>query len=310
MENAPAPAATQATTTSTPANSSGTPATETPAAKPKSMREELAEVFKKHGGYKTKAAGRDHTVETFEAFERHAQRGLPLESTLEDVAKQRAELEPMRKLRADLTGDDDSAAEEALEKLLGARFDALAEKRILRQIQREESMKDYSPRERELRMQLEKERAERERIAGEAQQREQAAKQQREQAEIRQHLDSMSTTATGILEKLGITGKLQPLAVRMMTPMLEAALVAGAPVTVEHMAPRVEAQLQELFAWAMKSSSDEMLGKMLGGDFDKRYRKVLLGTLNKPTQPATPAPTSAPAEKADGSAQFWVRKHW
>lgn len=308
MESA-APAAAPATTAATD-NTATKPATQAAAEKPKSLREQMNELLKSSGGYKMKAGGKEVAIDSFDAFERYAQRGQPLEATLEEVAKQRAELEPQKRLLAALTGDDESAADEALERLLGNRFDALAEKRILRQIQREESMKDYSPRERELRMQLDRERAERERIAGETKQREESARQQREQAEVRQHLDSMSATTTGILDKLGISGGLQPMAVQMMRPMLEAALRAGVPMTVEHMAPRVEAKMQELFVWMMKSSTDEQLAKHLGSDFDKRYRKMLLGKLDKSAQPAAAPTQSAPAERADGSPQFWQRKHW
>lgn len=314
----PAPAEAVATTNAEPQQPTDAPPK--PAA-PVNPQSELDAVLKKLGGLEVKAGGKAHRVDSMEKLIRYAQRGLPVEQSLEEVARAKAEMEPLRQLLQQLQSGDEDAAESALERLLDSgKLDKVAERRLRRQYEREKSMEGLSPRERELSAQLEQERAEKAKYAEE---RKRAEMQQREAMEakqveaIRNHMASTVSEAFKLMD-LG-DGKLEAVALDFMKPIIRATLNAGMPLDAQALADRVGPMLEQVHKFqlkasknkpymseavqeALKDADDETLLKFFGSDVGKRYRQALLKQLKggnsqpAPSQPSgetKPAPTGS-----------------
>lgn len=271
---------------------------EKPAA-PVDPKAELEAVLKKLGGLEVKAGGKAHKVDSVEKLIRYAQRGLPVEQSMEQLARQRAQLEPVQQLLAQLQSGDDDAAEQALERLLDSgKLDKVAERRLRRIYEREESMKGLSPRERELSAQLEAERSEKMRLATERKQfeeRQRAAQEQQQVAAVKEHI---SGAMTATLDKLGLPPKMEALAVEFMKPVIRATINAGMPLDPEVLADKIQPLFDEMLGYRVKNLEGESLLKFLGDDVGRKVRKALLAQLN-----STPAPkTAAPEKPADSAA--------
>ena len=219
MSETTAPAAAPAEATTAPADTAQTPQG-APPAKP-DPQAELEAVLKKLGGLEVKANGKAHKIDSVEKLMRYAQRGLPVEQSLETLAKQRAELEPMAALVEQLRSGDEDAAEAALERLLDSgKLDKVAEKRLRRIYEKEKQFEGMSARERELAQALEAERGERARLAAERkalEQRQQEAQEAEQVKAIQQHIGG---TVTQALEKLGLPPRMEALAFEMMKPVI------------------------------------------------------------------------------------------
>lgn len=270
---------------------------EKPAA-PVDPKAELEAVLKKLGGLEVKAGGKAHKVDSVEKLIRYAQRGLPVEQSMEQLARQRAQLEPVQQLLAQLQSGDDDAAEQALERLLDSgKLDKVAERRLRRIYEREESMKGLSPRERELSAQLEAERSEKTRLATERKQfeeRQRAAQEQQQVAAVKEHI---SGAMTATLDKLGLPPKMEALAVEFMKPVIRATINAGMPLDPEVLADKIQPLFDEMLGYRVKNLEGESLLKFLGDDVGRKVRKALLAQLN-----STPAPKTATPEKPADSA--------
>ncbi|MCA3125223.1 MAG: hypothetical protein ING90_21505 [Rhodocyclaceae bacterium] len=270
---------------------------EKPAA-PVDPKAELEAVLKKLGGLEVKAGGKAHKVDSVEKLIRYAQRGLPVEQSMEQLARQRAQLEPVQQLLAQLQSGDDDAAEQALERLLDSgKLDKVAERRLRRIYEREESMKGLSPRERELSAQLEAERSEKTRLATERKQfeeRQRAAQEQQQVAAVKEHI---SGAMTATLDKLGLPPKMEALAVEFMKPVIRATINAGMPLDPEVLADKIQPLFDEMLGYRVKNLEGESLLKFLGDDVGRKVRKALLAQLN-----STPAPKTASPEKSAEAA--------
>lgn len=316
--SAPAGGGSSQATPSTPANTNATQApaqgatTTAAPTKPPDFRSELDAMLKKAGGFKTKAAGRERVIDSAEQLERLIQRGLPIEDSLQEIAKEKAALAPKAKLLAQLESDNEEEVEKAIEQLLGSKLDRVSERRVMRQIQREEALKDHTPRERELMQSLEAERAERMRLANETKAQQAQAQQRAEAAKTREYMDSMANTAGAALKMLDLPEALHPMALNVMNPILSAAIDAGVPVSPEVVSQKVESVLSGILTWAMKSKTEAGLQKMFGSDFDKKYRKALLAAL--PGQNGTQQPPaqqqSSQSSTEPGVSGFHLRRSW
>lgn len=289
-----------------PATDGASPAAPQTAA-PTNPLAEVEAALKKAGGLKFKANGKEHAVDSLEKLQRLAQRGLPVEESLQDIARQRSEMEPIKALLEQLQGDDEEAAEAALERLMRDKFDRVAERRLRKQYEREKEMEQLSPREKELRAALEQERGEKKRLAEAQRQREeQAQKAEAERATnaVRQHIESNVVKA---FELMDLPPKLTPIAVDFMKPIIRASLSAGMALDPQVLADKVRPVLQELFTYQVKSLEGEKLLSLFGDDVGRKYRQALLGRLQQPKEAAA-APEAKPAAQPTGG---WdPRKMW
>lgn len=273
-------------------------------APPADPQAELEAVLKKLGGLEVKAGGKTHKVDSIEKLVRYAQRGLPVEQSLETLAKQRAELEPVAALLGQLRDGDEDAAEAALERLLDSgKLDKVAERRLRRLYEREQQMQGMSERERQLAQALEAERAEKGKLAKE---REDFQRRQQEEAEAQQvnaikaHIGESITKS---LELMGLPPKLEAVAVNLMKPIIRASIQAGMPLDPQVLADKVQPVFDELLAYRTKNAEGEALLKLFGDDLGRKYRKALLAKLESGNAPKAAAP--AKADAAPASPKGW-----
>lgn len=306
-DEAAAPTAPVVVPTETPA-----PLTPVAAVDPKA---ELEAMLKKMGGLEVMAGGKKHKVDSIEKLIRYAQRGLPVESSLEEISKQRAELEPVAALFHQLQNGTEEEQEAALEKLLDSgRLDKVAEKRLRRAYEREKSMEGLTPRERELQAELDAERGNRSKLEKE---REEVAKKEAAAVEAQQ-VTSIKTHISGAIVKslellnFKVAGdpnapddpnarKLEPIAVEFMKPIIRATLNAGRPLDPEVLAEKVRPMLDQLFEYQTRGLEGDALLKRFGGDVGKRYRAALRAQLEGGG--AKPAPKVP--EKQEEPKSIW-----
>ena len=264
-------------------------------------RQELEALLKKMGGLEVTAGGKKHKVDSVEKLVRYAQRGLPVESSLEELSQRRAEMEPMAQLLRQLQTGTEDEAESALEKLLDSgKLDKVAEKRLRRQYEREQQMEGLSPREREMKAELESERGARTKMEKERQDQEKtqaAAVEAQQVTAIKTHISGVITKT---LESLGLGDKLEPIAVEFMKPIIRASMNAGRALDPELLAEKIQPMLEQLFELQTKNLDGEALLKKMGGDFGKKYRAALRAQL----QGGGEKP-KAPDEKPAATAPKW-----
>lgn len=263
---------------------------------------ELEAMLKKMGGLEVMAGGKKHKVDSVEKLIRYAQRGLPVESSLEELSQRRAELEPMQQLLHQLQNGSEDEAESALEKLLDSgKLDKVAEKRLRRQYEREQQMEGLTPRERELKTALEQERESRtklEKSRQEQTQKEAAAVEAQQVSSIKTHI---SGAITQTLEKLQLGDKLEPIAVEFMKPIIRASMNAGRPLDPAMLAERIQPMLDQLFELQTRNLEGEALLKRMGPEVGKRMRAALLAQLKG----GAPSPAAKTEERASEPKSIW-----
>ena len=307
-----APVAPAANTTTTPDAA--------PAAEPKAPANPFANLeaeLKKAGGLKVKVNGKERAVDSVEAMRRGLERGLAIEDSLGEVTKQREELEkkiaPRAKLLDDLTSEDPQVARAAAKKLFGPRFLDLAAAEIQEAMAAEAQHKDEHPEAKRWRMQAENERAQREALEG--QRKEFEAKQQaaQQQAQTNAVLKEMSDATIAALKLADIDPKDEPEALQVMLPLLQKMIYSGVKLDPQILAEAIEARNTSNLQWHMKKMGPAGIAKLLGSDFEKAYRKVLLEKHAGAGKAATPAQNGeqpaqqAGANPAFGSPSFWKR---
>jgi len=298
---------------------STTPASDVaPAAEPKAPANPFASVeaeLKKLGGIKVKVNGKERAVDSLEAMKRGLERGLAIEDSLGEVTKQREELEkkiaPRAKLLDDLEGDDEEAAYAAARKLLGPKFLNMSAREVQAAMQAEEQHKDEHPDVRVWRQRAEAERAQREEL--ENHRKEFEAKQQaaQQQAATNAVLKEMSDATVAALKIADVDAKDEPEALQVMLPLLQKMIYAGTKLDSQVLAEAIEARNTQNLQWHMKKMGAAGIAKLLGTDFEKAYRKVLLEKHAGAGKVATngveqPAQQQAP-NPAFGSPTFWKR---
>ena len=214
-----------------------------------------------------------------ERVRRLVERGAGFESELENVAKSKAELAPLAELRALMESGDEDAIERALEGRLGKKLDKIAERRLMREIQREDKYKDMTPRERQMAEELEKANAERESLQTERKTAAERAKQEQEQAEVAQYQGAITESITKTLDMLKLPPKIDALAASFMQPLLKAELESGMLLDPAARAEKVEAVLSGIQEWRLANLEGEALLKALGPGVDRKVRAALLARL-------------------------------
>jgi hypothetical protein len=230
-------------------------------------KQELEAMLKKMGGLEVNAGGKKHKVDSVEKLIRYAQRGLPVESSLEEIGRQRAELEPVAQLLQQLQNGSEDEAEAALEKLIDSKL---------------------------------------EKAQQEIEKKQQAAQEAQQVASVKSHISGGIVKALELLD-FKVAGdpnapddanarKLEPIAVEFMKPIIRAMLNAGRPLDPEVLAEKVRPMLDQLFEYQTRGLEGEALLKRLGPDVGKRMRAALLAQLNGGGAKAAPKASEAPSE--------------
>jgi len=248
---------------------------------------------------RVKAGGKEHEIISREQLERILQRGLPVQQSLEELAAERARIEPVAAaLKALSEGDEDSALE-VLSQLLGdEKLMKVSERRLMREVEREKKMSGYTERERQMAAQLEQ--AQAQRAQWERQQAEAKAQAERQRAEegMRQASAHIAESVSGALESLGLPKELGPQSMAAIRPLVQASIAAGAPLDPTQLAEEVREYHQSAVQWAAGKLQGEALLNFFGPEVAKNYKAALLAKLRGAPAPAT-APTNA-AKPAQG----------
>lgn len=278
----------------------------------------------KKQAYKFKAEGKEHVVDSEEKLRRLLERGAPFESTLAKIKKQQEELSPLMQLKERLASPNDDETEAALEEALGERFDALALRRIQKQMEREKSYEGLSPRETQLVQALERERQERQTYEQRIKQTEQAKRAEQAKVEQAQILKSLAESAEAALKKAGFKGTaLEARALDVVRPIMAAMIQAGQEINPDVLAEKMTGAFEDQLSWRLsslgpspavakmfESMSDEIMAA-LPKSFEDRYKALLLkrhreGLAGAPTPTKTPEPNATSSTgPAFGTPEWW-----
>jgi hypothetical protein len=262
---------------------------------------------------RVKAGGKEHEITSRAQLERILQRGIPVQGALEELASERARIEPvLERLKALAEGDDDSAMG-ILEELMGdGRFSKLAEKRLMREVEREKKLSGYTERERQMAAQLEQAQAQRSQWERQQAEAKQSAEKQRSEAGIRQASEHIAQTVGGALESLGLPRDLGPQALAMVRPLVAASVAAGQPLDPASLAEELKGQLEQSVQWAASKLQGKALLDFFGPSVGKAYKAALLEQMRGGSAvPVVPANGAAPAHSTE-PAGVWNprRREW
>jgi hypothetical protein len=257
--------------------------------------------------WKIKAGGKEHEIKSREQMERILQRGLPIHQSLEELKAEKEKLEPVTAaLRALAEGDEDSALE-VLESLMGDRFAKVAEKRLMREVEREKKMQGYTERERQQAAELERLQAQRSQWERQQTEAKQAAEKQRAEVGITQASQHIAETVGGVLESLGLPKDLGPASMAALRPLISASIAAGTPLDKEALADEVREYHATAVQWAVKGLQGKALLDFFGADVGKAYKAALLEQHRG--RPATaPAPNGTPAKPTEPTGAWDPRR--
>ena len=270
-------------------------------AEPRPLAEEFEALLKARGGaLKVKAGGKEHDVKSLDQLIRYAQRGIPYEQSATELAEQRSKLEPVLGLLQALNGDDDTA-QQALDALLGERHVKLAERRLLKEMQKEKSLEGYSEREKQMARQLQSLQQQQAKAEAERKDASTRAEQQAQQARLAQHGKHLSEVAMKALETAGLPTQLGPESLALLRPLMEASLRSGQELDPQALAEELTAQHQAQLKWATSNLEGEKLLDFLGPELAKRYGAALLARHRggQPQGSSSGATSSAPTPKSE-----------
>lgn len=259
--------------------------------------------------WKIKAGGKEHEIKSREQMERILQRGLPIHQSLEELRTEKEKLEPVAAaLRALAEGDEDSAME-VLESLMGDRFAKVAEKRLMREVEREKKMQGFTERERQQAAELERLQAQRAQWERQQVEAKQAAERQRAEAGITQAQQHIAETVGGVLESLGLPKDMGPASLAALRPLISASIAAGTPLDKEALADEVREYHSAAVQWAAKGLQGKALLDFFGPEVGKAYKAALLEQHRG--RPAVVAPVGgAPPKPQEPSAWDPRRRDW
>lgn len=287
--------------------------------KPPSILDELDGVLKKHGGFKTKANGKEVALTDAKALERHLQRSFGAESRAEEVSKKEAEaqrvLEVLDRVRgaksgreraqllASLAGDDEGAFREAAEEFLLERIERQKEN---------EKLPPEARAEREARRRAEAELAR-------LQQRDEEQRAQQEQAQFRRELSQTREMVTQLAVKALGDAKVSKEAAPLMMPALiqhmKKAQAAGLPLTPEEIAGEVtKAHDSMATGWLKSMEPTALLDKLTAVGLDKALARAIFERAQsqrgavpgvRPAQPASVAQMVEQTQPKRLDASYW-----
>ena len=282
-----APAAPAAPVTA-PTNAPAAPPVE---AKPVDPMAEALAALDKAGGLRIKAGGKEHKL-TSEQVRRRLEQAMPVEQALESVAKQRQELEPKAKLLEVLENGSDDEREAALEKLLGSKFLSVAERRLIKQMEQEQKFDGMSERERQLAQQLEQERSEKSRLAQEKAAFEKAQRDAEESAEVARYQQQIGEVCVAALKQLELPDKMEPMALRLIKPVLHELMAQGQMPTPDFLASRIDDVLTGLVEWRFSGARSETALKRFAPALREYSAAQLKAIQASRNQPSAPPPSS------------------
>lgn len=279
----------------------------TPAPPPVDPRREHLDALDKHGGVEVKVGGKVVKMTT-EQLIRNAQRGLPVEEGFAALSKQREELAPKLKLLEQLEKGNDDEQQEALEKLLGSKFVSAAEKRLIREMQKESKFEGMTERERQMAQQLEAANGEKNRLAEEKAAFEKAQRDAEESKEVAHWQNVFGGIAVGALKSLELPEKLEPLALKLVQPIMKELMSSGTLPTSEDLAQHIDEILSQLVDWNMKGARGEKALKRNAPAL-REYSRAQLAALSKGSGLKS-APVQSAKSEAAGSNGTKITPIW
>ena len=241
-----------------------------------------------------KAGGKQHRITSLEQFERYAQRGIPVEENLQQLSKMREEIQPTAQLLSRLKDAEPDEVEGILEQLVDSgKLTAIAEKRLLRQLEAEKKTEGMSEGERRMARELESLRAEKQRFEAERQQRAQTERQQQEEAQANYYRQQIGSTVVEALKLMDLPPELNANAVEFMKPMLRQLIDNGVEINPQLLAERARPFFEKVNSWTkrgLESLDGEALLAALGPNGEKRVRQAILAKLQAAQPNGTPKP--------------------
>lgn len=227
--------------------------------------------------FKVKAGGKDHEIKSREQMERILQRGLPYQQTLEEIAAERAKVEPVAAaLRALSEGDEESALE-VLSGLLGdEKLVKVAEKRLMREVEKQRRLEGLTERERQMLTENERLKSEREQWTLQQQQLQAQQEQQRAQAGIQQASAHIAETVQTALSSLGLPKELGPQSMAAVRPLIAASISAGQPIDPKALAEELREYHQSSVQWAAGQLQGQPLLDFFGPAVVKAFKAAVL----------------------------------
>ncbi len=279
----------------TPGQAQGQP----PAEKP-DVAAELTALLKSRGGLVIKAGGKEHRADDASKLLTWAQRGIPMQEQMEALSKQRQQLEPFARLAQQLREGDEDAMEAALAELVDEeKLSNLAARRVMRQFEADKKLEGLSEKERELSKALESERARLAKYEEESRRQQESQREAKERQQVEAVGRHITGTITQALEAMSLPGKLEPLAVEFMKPIIRTMITAGMPLDAKVLAEKVEPLFADMLAYRTKSLEGEALLKALGPDVERKVRQALLARLKQ--QGAPPAAQQGQQQASEGA---------
>lgn len=232
-----------------------TAAPNTPPAPVDPLAEHLGAI-ERAGGIPVKVNGKTVKM-TMEQLTRYAQKNAPIDSAMQALQKQREELSPKMALLQQLEAGSEDEQTEALEKLLGSKFVSVAEKRLLKEIQSQQKYEGMSERERQMAQQLERLEGEKRTAEQQRQAMEKAQQDARESQEVAHWQNVLGAVATGALTQLELPERLEPLAIKLVQPVMRELMAAGQVPTADDVAKHIEDVLESVVEWSFRGGRGE-----------------------------------------------------
>ena len=254
--------------------------------------------------FKVKAGGKEHDIKSREQMERILQRGLPYQQTLEEIASERAKVEPVAAALKMLSEGDEDSALEVLSGLLGdEKLVKVAEKRLMREVEKQRRMEGLTDRERQMLTENDRLKGEREQWTRQQQQAQQQAEQQRAQAGIQQASQHIAQSVSAALEQLGLPKELGPQSMAAVRPLVAASISAGQPIDPKALAEELREYHQSAVQWTASQLQGQPLLDFFGPSVVKAFKAAVLAQM-RGGQAATPPPASG-TPSGTPSPQRW-----
>lgn len=255
--------------------------------------------------FKVKAGGKEHDIKSREQMERILQRGLPYQQTLNEIASERAKVEPVAAALKMLAEGDEDSALEVLSGLLGdEKLVKVAEKRLMREVEKQRRLEGLTERERQMLTENERLKGEREQWTRQQQQAQQQAEQQRAQAGIQQASQHVATMVQEALGSLGLPKELGPQSMAAIRPLVAASISAGQPLDPKALAEELREYHQSAVQWTAGQLQGQPLLDFFGPGVVKAFKAAVLQQM-RGGQSVSAAPQGGQSSRTEPPVPRW-----
>lgn len=264
----------------------------------------------KRAGVKLKAKDKEYVPRDIDDLTNKANRVFGLESEIEGFKKEKSEADAVKKWRAAIEADDDTAAEAAFDSL-SPKAQNNAAKWLEKKARAWEEQQKLPPEALRAQQMLEQRERELQQFRQRDAEQKQEAERQQHARELRETSEGVLKVAKGVFDSLKVDIAKAPRAPAALTPILarhmRVAMMAeaetGAPVDPLEIQENVRQEVVQSFGAVAEGMADDALYDTLGPALVKRLltthgvRKGVLKPGNASTAGATPANGVKPKEK-------------